>query len=210
MKFSDDFQTRIEELIHLTWNIFQQKVWNELLKLNKEASMQLHYSYILQESIPLIIFEKNESIIVELESWVKIYNSNKEVDLLITWKKWDIEYKIAIEMKFYKKLASSGKSRWASDIFKKDVYEDLQLLEKYKTFNHCYKWIELIITDYEWFINPKNKLTKSWDYDISQWAKWGSKIYNTPIWWKEVNINLYNNYTFNWIKNWKYFFCLIV
>lgn len=209
MKFSDDFQTRIEELIHLTWNIFQQKVWNELLKLNKEASMQLHYSYILQESIPLIIFEKNESIIVELESWVKIYNSNKEVDLLITWKKWDIEYKIAIEMKFYKKLASSGKSRWASDIFKKDVYEDLQLLEKYKTFNHCDKWIELIITDYEWFINPKNKLTKSWDYDISQWATWGSKIYNTPIWWKEVNINLYNNYTFNWIKNWKFYFCII-
>lgn len=209
MKFSDDFQTRIEELIHLTWNIFQQKVWNELLKLNKEASMQLHYSYILQESIPLIIFEKNESIIVELESWVKINNSNKEIDLLITWKKWDIEYKIAIEMKFYKKLASSGKSRWASDIFKKDVYEDLQLLEKYKTFNHCDKWIELIITDYEWFINPKNKLTKSWDYDISQWAKWGSKIYNTPIWWKEVNINLYNNYTFNWIKNWKFYFCII-
>ncbi|HOS55691.1 MAG TPA: hypothetical protein PK385_06495 [Spirochaetota bacterium] len=57
-----DFKKRLRLSISEAWNIFQQKVGNGLIDINKEASMQLHYAYILNNLIPLIIFQKKNQL----------------------------------------------------------------------------------------------------------------------------------------------------
>ena len=43
------FKSRLRGSISVAWAIFMQKVGHGLLPINKEASMQLHYAYILQQ-----------------------------------------------------------------------------------------------------------------------------------------------------------------
>ena len=64
-----------------------------------------------------------------------------------------------------------------TDIFMKDVYEDLQLLEKYCNNNYVNAGVALVMTDYSNFIKPKNKDAKCWDYDISEGAVASEFIY---------------------------------
>lgn len=63
---SEDFSIRLRNAISLAWNIFMRKAGNNLLPINKEASMQLHYAYILQQILPLITFKDDEMAVIEL------------------------------------------------------------------------------------------------------------------------------------------------
>ena len=107
--------------------------------------MQLQYAYILQQILPLIIFKNNESARIELETGLTVGNRIKEVDLLLKGISDAGEHSIAVEMKCYKTYASSGRLRGATDIFMKDVYDDLRLLESYIEFGHADRGIALVM-----------------------------------------------------------------
>ena len=168
--------------------------------------MQLQYSYIFQQIAPLICFSKNESVTVELEKTVVLQRGTKEIDLLIIGKKGTETYKIAIEMKCYRDIASSGGKRGASDIFMKDVYEDLQLLEQYCQHNHAHKGVSLVMTDLERFVSPKRKSGKCWAYDISNGSHFTGIHLNTRIGGKPVDIMLSKKYIFSWNKYGNFWF----
>lgn len=54
-----------------SWEIFSRKVGTGLIKINKEASMKVvkyAYAYILQELIPLTLFDEREKIDIELNN----------------------------------------------------------------------------------------------------------------------------------------------
>ena len=124
------FEERLRKSISFAWQVFREKTGATLLPINKEASMQLHYSYLLQQMIPLFCFHEDESVKIELETSVKINDIPREIDLVL--KGNDSRgccHKIAVEMKCYRKFASSGRLRGATDIFMKDIYSDLHLLE---------------------------------------------------------------------------------
>ncbi|WP_027623968.1 hypothetical protein [Clostridium lundense] len=195
---SKDISIRAEALTKVAWEIFSKKVGNGLISINKEASMQLQYSYILKHMSPLIIFEDDENIEIELETTVNDGISNREVDIMVIVSKGDEIYKIALELKCYRTKASSGGNRGATDIFMKDVYQDIQLLECYCENKQANIGIMLVMNDHKNFVHPLNKNGKCWNYDISQGTKVGNVHKTTPIGGKAIDITLKNEYQFNW------------
>ena len=78
------FKVRLRESISAAWEVFKNKVGNDVLSINKEASMQLQYAYILQQILPLIRYSSNETVLLELETGVSIDGSTREIDLLLS------------------------------------------------------------------------------------------------------------------------------
>ena len=186
--------------------MFSRKVGNGLIPINKEASMQLQYAYVLQQLLPLITFHENEKFGIELETGVKVNGRSREIDLLFSGDFAGQKYTIAIEMKCYRTLASSGGKRGATDIFMKDVYEDFYLLEQYVSGGIAQEGVALVMNDMERLVNPAQKNAKCWDYDISNGTKFGPIQLNTPIGGKEINILLDRIYTLNWVNYGEFWF----
>lgn len=193
-------QERLRKLISLSWSIFSNKVGNNMLNINKEKSMQLNFAYILQQMIPFIIFQENEKISIELESSISDGTTTREVDILLLGSSDTESFKIAIELKCYKTIASSGGNRGATDIFMKDVYVDLHLLERYIENHQADIGISLVMNDYKNFINPRDKNAKCWIYDISHGTTIGNVHLTTPIGGNPVDVLLHKNYSFIWTQ----------
>ena len=203
---SENFNVRLRESISVAWSIFMRKVGYGLLPINKETSMQLQYAYILQQLLPLISYRPSESSTIELETGVSLKRTTKEIDLLLLGQSDEGEYNIAVEMKCYKTFASSGGKRGATDIFMKDVYEDLCLLELYCEQGYAHQGVSLVMNDLERLVHPKNKAAKCWDYDISHGTKIKNITLMTPIGGKDIHIYLRKSYEFMWYKYGKYWF----
>jgi len=191
---------RMLAAVRESWLIFSRKVGGGLITINKEASMQLQFSYILQQLAPLITFHKDESLYVELETGVNVDGSSREIDLMFSGRWSGGEHKIAIEMKCYRTIAASGGKRGATDIFMKDVYFDLHLLERYVELNIANQGISLVMNDMERLVNPSKKGAKCWRYDTSHGATFGDEIFNTPIGGKEIDFWLGKQYKLTWQK----------
>lgn len=66
MNLDESLKNRARDLISFSWNIFSKKVGNGIININKEASMQLQYANILQQLLPIIIINGDESLTLEL------------------------------------------------------------------------------------------------------------------------------------------------
>lgn len=203
---SDNFSIRLRKAISWAWSVFMRKAGNDLLPINKEASMQLQYAYILQQILPLIRYKDDENAEIELETGIDIEEGIKEVDLFLKGDSSSGQHNIAIEMKCYKTYAASGGLRGATDIFMKDVYEDLRLLEQYIESGHAHQGVSLVMNDLERLVNPKKKDAKCWAYDISNHTQIQNVHLTTPIGGKEISIHLKKAYTFSWEKHGPYWF----
>lgn len=203
---SDHFSHRMRAAVSTCWEIFARKVGSGLLAINKEASMQLQYAYLLQQIIPLITHGDGEYYEVELETGARVQGKTREIDLLFRGCCGDERYSIAVEMKCYKTLASSGKPRGATDIFMKDVYFDLWLLEQYMAEKVANEGIALVMTDMKRLVYPSTKKAKCWDYDISHGAKVKPSVFDTPIGGKPVNFELGLNYELDWHEHGDFWF----
>lgn len=195
-----NFEIRLRRAVSLAWKIFARKVGGGLIPINKEASMQLQYAYVLKQLLPLMLQHKGESADLELETGLKTSRGMNNVDILVRGESSAGIVQIAIEMKCYRKLAASGGTRGAHDIFMKDVYEDLAVLEDYIFLSHVSHGVAFVMNDLERFVNPKVKGGKCWAYDISNGYTFpGGKI-AVPIGGKKVAVDLQNSYTFTWEK----------
>ena len=197
---AESFSERMRAAVNLSWIMFSRKVGNGLIPINKEASMQLQYAYVLQQLMPLITFHENESFEIELETGVHVNGRSREIDLLFKGEFGDKKHVIAIEMKCYRTLAASGGNRGATDIFMKDVYEDFYLLEQYVISGIAQEGVSLVMNDLQRLVSPKNKNAKCWDYDISHGAVFGPINLATPIGGKPVSISLEKAYSLNWVQ----------
>ena len=197
---SDDLPVRMRAAISLAWSLFSKKVGRGLIEINKEASMQLQFSYILQQLLPIISFNKLDRFELELETGVMIENSANEIDVLFKGFSESQNHRIAIELKCYRTIASSGKKRGATDIFMKDVYEDLAILERYVEYDHADEGIALVMNDMARLVHPRDKSAKCWQYDISHGATFGPAVLDTPIGGKEVILKLRKSYKLEWLQ----------
>lgn len=201
-----NFEERLRKSISFAWNVFAEKVGTGAIHINKEASMQLHYSYILQQIIPLICFDDDECVKIELETSVKVQGKCREIDLVILASNKVSNHRIAVEMKCYREYASSGGKRGATDIFMKDVYEDLHLLESYCNLAGFDRGIALVMNDLERLVNPKKKDAKCWDYDISNGTNVSDLHLTTPIGGKAIDFKISKSYSFDWVQKNKFWF----
>jgi hypothetical protein len=195
---SEDLAVRMRAAISLAWSLLAKKVGGGLIAINKEASLQLQFGYVLQQVLPLITFHKSEQLGLELETGAKIDQSVCEIDVVFTGTSESRTHRIAIELKCYRTLASSGGKRGATDIFMKDVYEDLAVLERYVECGHANEGVALVMNDMERLVHPTDKTAKCWRYDISYGATFGPVVLDTPIGGKEVSITLKNRYHLEW------------
>jgi hypothetical protein len=193
-------ESRLRKTISLAWAVFARKVGGGLISINKEASMQLQYAYVLKQLLPLILQHPGEAADLELETGVMTNTGPNNIDILVIGATPSDQIKIAIEMKCYRTLAASGGTRGAHDIFMKDVYEDLQALEQYVALGHASRGVALVMNDLERFVQPKVKNGKCWAYDISNGHVFKGGQISVPIGGKPVNINLVGTYEFNWVK----------
>lgn len=108
--------------------------------------------------------------------------------------------KFAIEMKCYPKISSSGGPRGAQDVFQKDVYEDLQILEHYVDAGIARRGVALVMNDLPSITEPKVKNGKYWAYDISHGVTFPGGTINVDIGGKNVSLSLKHSYSFNWSK----------
>ena len=203
-----NFQERLRAAVSFAWGVFSKKVGAGIISINKEASMQLHFAHILSQTLPLIMVEADEAGYVELESGVKVEGKSREIDLLLIGTKGKFVYKIAIEVKCYRIKAASGNNRGATDIFMKDVYDDLHILERYCEEQRADLGIALVMNDREGFVNPKKKETKCWDYDISEGTVAGPVTLTTQVGSIKtpISIVLKRQYKFSWQKHGKFWF----
>lgn len=197
---SESFEVRLRQTITIAWHVFARKVGGGLIPINKEASMQLQYAYVLKQLLPLTLHHKGESADVELEIGVKTSAGSSNIDILVRGTSQAEEIRIAIEMKCYRNLAASGGTRGAHDIFMKDVYEDLAILEDYVALRYASRGVALVMNDLPRFVNPKVKGGKCWAYDISHGHTFPGGQISVPIGGKAVFVDLRNSYTFNWVK----------
>lgn len=197
---------RMRAAVSLAWSLFSRKVGGEIIEINKEASMQLHFSYVLQQILPLLAFQRAESFTLALETGAKMNGNSYEIDVLFTGLSGTDKHRIAIELKCYRTLASSGGKRGATDIFMKDVYEDLAILERYVEAGHANEGIALVMNDMDRLVRPKDKTAKCWHYDISHGATFGPTRLSTPIGGKEVSIELKNRYLLEWVQHGSFWF----
>lgn len=197
---SESFEVRLRQVISVAWHVFARKVGGGLIPINKEASMQLQYAYVLKQLLPLTLHHKGETAELELEIGVKTSAGSNNIDILLRGTSPSEDIRIAIEMKCYRKLAASGGTRGAHDIFMKDVYEDLAILEEYIALRHASRGVALVMNDLPRFVNPTVKAGKCWAYDISDGHTFPGGQISVPIGGKNVFVDLRNSYTFNWAK----------
>lgn len=203
---SENHSERMRAAISLAWAIFSRKAGGGSIIINKEASMQLQYAYVLQQLLPLIKFNEKEQFEIELETGVQVNSRGREIDLLFRGRFEDKKHVIAVEMKCYRTLAASGGKRGATDIFMKDVYEDLHLLEQCVSQGIAHEGIGLVMNDLNRLVTPKRKDAKCWDYDISNDASFGPITVTTPIGGKPVSITLQNSYNLSWVRYGSFWF----
>jgi hypothetical protein len=206
---SETLPLRMRGAVSFAWSLFARKVGGGLIDVNKEASMQLQFGYILQQVLPLITFYRNEKLQLELETGVPIDASACEIDVLLSGQSRESKHRIAIELKCYRTFASSGGKRGATDIFMKDVYEDLAILERYIECGHAEEGVALVMTDLGHLVKPKKKIAKCWHYDISHGAAFGPVILETPIGGKRVCIALKRKYQLEWLQYGSFWFLAV-
>jgi len=204
METTKNLSERVSWAIEFAWNITIEKIANGEIRVNKEASLQLHYSAILKCILDLIKFSPTERIEIELETTLKVDAKPYIVDILIFYSDGNINEKHSIELKCYKTLSSSGGKRGAGDIFMHGVYVDIYYSELYLKHNFANRTTCLILTDYRNFIHPKSKNTKNWTYDISQGYILKGGNFNTSIGGKKVDFKVSGTYKFEWTQTGDY------
>ena len=207
---SESFEVRLRAAVSLAWRLFAKKVGAGAIQVHKEASMQLQYAHVLQQLLPLVCFDANESFKLELENGVELDGRRFEIDLLLIGLAADHRpYRIAVEMKCYRTKAASGKPRGAQDIFRKDVYEDLQITERYVSAGRADEGVVLVMNEHEHFVSPRpprGEVPKSWIYDLTHGATFGPKTLDTPIGGQPVRIELERRYALDWERQGDFWF----
>lgn len=193
-------EQRLRKAITVAWGAFARKVGGGLIPVNKEASMQLQFAYVLKQLLPLVLHNASEAADVELETGVTTESGSSNIDVLVLGSAPEGETRIAIEMKCYRTIAASGGTRGAHDIFMKDVYEDLHILEEYVIAGIASRGIALVMNDMERFVNPTVKRGKCWAYDISDGYIFPGGQIKVPVGGKAVDVRLAKSYIFDWFR----------
>lgn len=125
IKTIDDLQTRFSKMIDLSWDTCIQRITNERIKINKEASLQLHFASILHSFGELVCIHPEESFDIELES----HYYNKNIDITCNISDRDQSIRAAVELKCFR---TSSKRAKECDMY--DTLKDISRLQSLKEF----------------------------------------------------------------------------
>jgi hypothetical protein len=196
------YPDRLRAGVASAWEILARKIGGGETEITREASLQLHFAATLQHVLPLVAFRPGERATIKLEHDPGTQRKRREIDVFIDGVDgFGVHTRIAIEMKCYRKIAASGGNRGATDIFMKDVYEDLAALESYCEDGIADVGVAFVMNDHPYFVQPSRKKGKCWTYDISDGTivEPGVRL-EAPIGGHDVCIHLKRGYHFSWMQ----------
>lgn len=162
--------------------------------------MQLQYAYVLKQLLPMILSHPNERADIELETGVRLLGigGRNNIDILVKGESDTGVFNIAIELKCYRNITATGLPRGATDIFMKDVYVDLHVLERYVEQGVADAGVALVMNDLPRLVKPAEKNGKAWAYDISDGFDFAGGRIDVNVGGKPVVVDLKRGYAFRW------------
>lgn len=121
LDFSSSPTERLNLVIDLAWRLFFERIAEGRIKINKEASMQLHYASILKTVGELYCTLPQETFTLELESAY----GGKNLDITCTLGSTSA----ALELKCFRKASNR-----ALDLDMYDVWTDIKRLSELEAF----------------------------------------------------------------------------
>lgn len=199
LALTSSYQERLRTAVTWAWQALALKIGHGQLAVSREASLQLQFAALLHQVLPLFIHRASEVATVDLERGVKVSGQSYDMDVFVHGESAEEEpASVAIELKCYRVHAASGGKRGATDIFMKDVYEDLQVLERYCAPGIARAGVALVMNEHRHFVHPSRKDAKCWAYDISHGATVGEVTLTTSVGGFDVDITLHKQYAFAW------------
>lgn len=181
---------RLGFVLDFAWEIFFEKVAAGRVKINKESSMQLHYSAILHGIGELLCIQPREIFAIELESSYE----RKNIDITCFYD----DVRAAVELKCFKK----GSNR-AVDTDMYDVLRDVERLLSYSDFQ-VRRFICLADNPY---YSDGTHLGHAGTVSIHNGMQYRQGMLIQPSWagkWKDKTrdraIHLNKDVYFNWVK----------
>lgn len=198
------YQTRLKEIIDLSFKSVFEKINGGIITVDNEASLQLHLSSIIKNIGDLYIYKKEEIFSIELEksvvlstgTFVKSNSSKAKIDIFLSIENVLTKelHNCAIELKFFKKVNHREPNN------RYDVFKDISNLESYGEF--CTNGVLLVATDHEHYISQTNYSDDTGDFDFRDGSKYlpGTQLtYKTPKPYGDP-ILLSGKYDFSWSK----------
>lgn len=195
---NESAEKRMGNILSQAWNICIQRIASGRIVINKEASLQLHYAYILTQLGELACIGDDEKFKIELESNYK----GKNID--ITCSTGDCNS--AVELKCFMKASSRP--------LENDMYDVLKDISRLEAYSHVKFRRFICLTDVKRYTMPIPKGHAA-SVSIEDGKKYQKGIPITPSWsgkWKDKSrdsdIVLQNDLEFTWcnIGAWYYLF----
>jgi hypothetical protein len=190
---------RLNLIIDLSWKVFFEKITSGRIKINKESSMQLHYSSILNAVGELFCILPGETFSLELES------SYGRKNLDVTCRFDDIS--AAIELKCFRKYSNR-----AHDLDMYDVWVDITRLHGLDGFQ-VKRFI--CLTDHDKYPDGRHR-GYSETFSIANGTEYKKGDVLTPLWigkWKDKSrdhvFTVPKDITFKWIGKDGWFYLLL-
>ena len=184
----DSLENRMRWLLSTGWEICLRRIVSERISINKEASLQLHYAYVLAQMGEIACIEQGESFKIELET----AHAGKNIDIWCALGNCEA----AIEMKCFRKASNR-----AIDTDMYDVLKDISRLESY---SHVKFRRFICLTDNRYYANAAHK-GHAGSVSIADGKKYQKNVSITPSWmgkWKDstrdTEIVLMNDLEFAW------------
>lgn len=201
----------LREIIQKSYDILLGQIGKGRIIITNEASLQLHFAYILKSIGDLYQFSKDEIITIKLEdnyiatqSLQKSQSKKAKIDIVLELINQLNQSRIAcaIELKSFKKENHREPNN------RYDVFSDLHNIEEYVYSGSFHFGMLLVHTDHLHYVNQANYSFDTADFDFRHGAKYKAgtelqyrttKPYGTPI-------SLKNNYDFLWEKSGDFYF----
>jgi hypothetical protein len=194
----ESLESRMRWMLATAWDICLQRIASKRISINKEASLQLHYAYILVQLGELACIEPEEAFKIELET----HHAGKNIDIWCALGHCET----AIELKCFRKASNR-----ATDTDMYDVLKDISRLESY---SHVSLRRFICLTDNGYYTNAIHT-GHAGSVSIGNGKKYPKDVSITPSWvgkWKDgtrdAEIILKNDFEFGWrsLGTWHYLF----
>jgi len=198
-----EIKERLKYIIEYSWELFKLQSSHHKFSIYKEASMQLHFSSLIKILGELMCISPEDEFKISLEKTINYGDGKGEIDIFCELN----EEKVGIELKCFRKLASSGKPRGAQDISMRGVFEDIGSIEKLIKDNKISFGFAFVMTDDNTIVNGKHAIGAMKAYSIKEGRKYKKEeILDVPIGKSKIKVGLDNDYEFNWDKKGDFYF----
>lgn len=167
-------QERIIQVVDLAYECLRTKVNGGRIKVDNEASLQLHFGSILKTVGELFETSKDEHFSIELEKSIflekktfgKSRSNRAKIDIFCEFSNTisGVNETCAIELKFFKKANQREPNN------RYDAFLDIANLEQYESIaKHCFL---IVATDHDHYVNKGSYSEDTADFDFRHGSKY--------------------------------------